>query len=941
LGGDFPLSFSASKRKVTWKPSSLLNILLVLALLTTTAVHAYPAPDASVQTQVRTILIRFPAASAAERDVLAAELLKLGPGAIREVCGGLARPGAADDSLARFALDAVSIYAAKPGIENQRKAYAQELLAALRKAPVPEVKMFLIGELQIAGKEESVRSLGRYLKVGSFAGPAARALVAIGGAEAERVLIESLEISRPECAAHIIQALGGLRSRAAVRKLMPLAGGKEEKLRGAALEALANIGDPASRLLLGQTAVTSSVFERGKAASLYLLYARRLWESGRNQESEEICREFIKNATLSEESQVRASALTLLSEILGPGVLDILLEAAESPDAKFRQRALELASLVPGEAATALWIEKLGKLMPESQADVIAMLGRRGDRSSLPAIQEMLKSEDQRIRLAALEASLKLGGADISDDLWPLIQSDDESQISAVKAALLTLPASRVIARAAASMDDVPPTAQAALIDILAERRAYSYADAVLAKAQSEHEIVRRAALTALEVLSRREDVPQLIELLIAATDSRDILLIQNGLAAAANRIAEPEKRADVILAALEKTRGPKRADLIRPLAKIGGVKALECVLAQTRSENPQVWAIAVYTLSNWPDVSAIEPLFAVAGGAPDRRTRSLALQGIVRLIGQSGITPAEKLAGLVEALGLAVETDEKAAVIGGLSQIKTVESLNTAAEFLDDPALRARAAQAVVPIALPSPGIEGLSGVDVALILCKAAPYVESVYDRDDLERYFGKALLKEGFSPLFNGKDLSGWKGLVADPVRRAKMSPKELARAQEEADELARRHWRVVDGSLVFDGGGHSLCTSRDYEDFELFVDWKIGPKGDSGIYLRGSPQVQIWDTAQYPEGSGGLYNNKLGPSKPLVCADRPVGEWNTFYIKMAGERVTVYLNGVLVVDNVVLENYWERDKPIYPAGQIELQAHSTPLYFKNIYIREIRR
>jgi hypothetical protein len=121
--------------------------------------------------------------------------------------------------------------------------------------------------------------------------------------------------------------------------------------------------------------------------------------------------------------------------------------------------------------------------------------------------------------------------------------------------------------------------------------------------------------------------------------------------------------------------------------------------------------------------------------------------------------------------------------------------------------------------------------------------------------------------------------------------------------------------------------------------MLVDWKIGEKGDSGIYLRGSPQVQIWDPAQWPEGSGGLYNNKKGPKDPLICVDNPIGEWNSFHIRMIGERVTVYLNDVLVVDNVIMENYWERDKRIYASGQIELQSHNSPLYFRNIYIREI--
>lgn len=198
------------------------------------------------------------------------------------------------------------------------------------------------------------------------------------------------------------------------------------------------------------------------------------------------------------------------------------------------------------------------------------------------------------------------------------------------------------------------------------------------------------------------------------------------------------------------------------------------------------------------------------------------------------------------------------------------------------------------------------------------------------------------EGFVALFNGQDLAGWKGLVGDPKKRAAMSPDELAAAQKKADESMRAHWQVVDGVIVFDGKGQSLCTAKDYRNFELYVDWKIKDKGDSGIYLRGSPQVQIWDPhdgERNKVGSGGLFNNQKNPKDPLVVADNPIGEWNTFFIKMVGERVTIKLNGKLVVDNVILENYWERDKPIYESGQIELQNHGNTLYFRNIYVREL--
>jgi hypothetical protein len=195
------------------------------------------------------------------------------------------------------------------------------------------------------------------------------------------------------------------------------------------------------------------------------------------------------------------------------------------------------------------------------------------------------------------------------------------------------------------------------------------------------------------------------------------------------------------------------------------------------------------------------------------------------------------------------------------------------------------------------------------------------------------------EGFKALFNGKNLDGWKGLVGNPKTRAEMTPEQLAAEQKKADEDMRAHWKVEDGTLVFDGKGQSLCTAKDYGDFELMVDWKILPKGDSGIYLRGSPQVQIWDPVLFNLGSGGLYNNQNNPSKPLLQADNPIGEWNTFRIKMVGDKVTVYLNDKLVVDNVTLENYWERDKPIYKTGQIELQNHGNTLYFKNVYIKEL--
>jgi len=220
-------------------------------------------------------------------------------------------------------------------------------------------------------------------------------------------------------------------------------------------------------------------------------------------------------------------------------------------------------------------------------------------------------------------------------------------------------------------------------------------------------------------------------------------------------------------------------------------------------------------------------------------------------------------------------------------------------------------------------------------------------------------------GFVALFNGKDLTGWKGHTT-MKERATLPPEKLAELQATRSKTAAEHWKVVDGAIHCDGkGGVSLVTEKDYANFELLLDWKIEAKGDSGLYLRGQPQVQIWDSGTSPgaggvdkhTGSGGLWNTpypagtdtkdaaaalkagqKVGKI-PLKKADRPVGEWNTFHITMVGDKVTVKLNDVLVVDRAALPNYWDKGKALPAAGPVELQFHGDPLWFKNISVKEL--
>ena len=212
-----------------------------------------------------------------------------------------------------------------------------------------------------------------------------------------------------------------------------------------------------------------------------------------------------------------------------------------------------------------------------------------------------------------------------------------------------------------------------------------------------------------------------------------------------------------------------------------------------------------------------------------------------------------------------------------------------------------------------------------------------------------FGQNIPPKGFKALFNGKDLKGWFGHgTKDPRTLWKMSPDELKAHHEKTLKDINTHWSVQNGELVNDGKGLYLTTKKNYKDFELLLEYKTVPKADSGIYLRGVPQVQIWDPTEEAKwkigadkGSGGLWNNSKGaPGKdPSKRMDRPFGEWNQFRIIMIGEKVTVHLNGEKVVDNVVMENYFDRKIPIFEKGPIQLQTHGGEIRWRNVFIREI--
>lgn len=204
-------------------------------------------------------------------------------------------------------------------------------------------------------------------------------------------------------------------------------------------------------------------------------------------------------------------------------------------------------------------------------------------------------------------------------------------------------------------------------------------------------------------------------------------------------------------------------------------------------------------------------------------------------------------------------------------------------------------------------------------------------------------------GFTALFDGQDLQGWWGAeTEDPRKYMAMSPEDFKKKHDDSLANIREHWQAKDGELINDGKGLYLTTDKFYGNFELLIDYKTVPLADSGIYLRGCPQVQIWDSTEKAKfsigadkGSGALWNNSPGaPGKdPLVKADKPFGEWNHVRVVMVGSRVWVWLNDKQTVDGAIMENYYNRKLAVPPKGPIQLQTHGGEIRWRNVFIREI--
>ena len=641
--------------------------------------------------------------------------------------------------------------------------------------------------------------------------------------------------------------------------------------------------------------------------------------------------------------------------------LKTLEKALKDNDKEYRNAALRFASDYANSEMYTKLVKRLPKMKPFVKTDILNWLGYEAlqspEKNSLikniqvsldvpgkQVLLEQLQSTDPEVKTAAAWALQRIGDTSVISNLAGLLRSDKAEEVALGQQTLAAFSGNitDAVTRAIAQGSNAGKIAG---LQLLAGRKANLGLGTVIQQTKSDNAEVRKAAYTALKSVVEAQNFTNMCGMLEEA-DAAYVPDMQQAVIATIATLPAAEQ-VQTVTQRMNQSAG-KSYLYYTVLATTGDAKALETIKNNLNAANATVRDAAFDALLQWKDQRACEELLRICGTASGDQFQK-ALQRYVTLASDEALTGENRLILLREAMQVAKTDDQRNNILKQIEKTGTFQALMLASKYLDNRALQQAAASAVMNIAIGHPEF---NGANVRSLLEKTAQVLnnsDADYQRQNIRKFLEDNPAETGFVSLFNGKDLTGWKGLVQDPIKRSKMTAAQLQREQQKADATMRQNWTVEDGCIAYIGSGYdNLCTEKQYGDFEMYIDWMLdpaGPEADAGIYLRGAPQVQIWDTARVnvgaQVGSGGLYNNKVHQDKPLKVADNKLGQWNSFYIKMVGDRVTVRLNGELVVDNVIMENYWDRSQPIFPIEQLELQAHGSKCYFRDIYVKELKR
>ena len=915
--------------------------LLILSLGLTQA-----QVNRTLETTVVDVLAQLPTEDLQHSDRLMREVIALGETGILEFTSRLVPAGEGNDIQARYLVHSLAVYAGREVTPEERHLVESAYQKAIAGESQPEVKKFLLERLTFVATDRSVGFVSDYLGDPEYYQSALSVLESIGTETAASAVFKELSTAEGEKRYAIVESLGWFRYLPANESLIAISDTPDWTSDKYVLWALSEIASEDSYKTLVKAASTGKYrMDTKEGVSALANYGLRLRESGNKSLSQEVGNNLLKNCKDQDQLHFRAAGLELQREMNPSSLNKLLLKEVANSDPKYRGAVLDLAEETVLEENYSSWIKYFNKAPDNIKVQVLRKIGKIKNPDIFNScIASSMNSKNEDLRIAAIKSlafqEKTLGMPVLMEKLE---KKNSPKELVAIEETLLRLVDASDAQTLAMHLNKVDEQGKIVLIHVLGARHMKISFEAIANLYGTGSEELDLAVAGALGTVASGSD----LEILLKMLDQEDSEKQVKGLQYSVIQVLDgSDGNMDSVVLTNFKN-AERKSNWFPVLAALEDPQALnqleDYLLKGSEAEKQS----AVSALSNWRDGGSIPLLYNAATSKQSEEVRSAAFRAYLKQVVASDHTEDQKLLLIKRIVPYHKGIDEKKMVIRSVGTLHTFLALVFVSEFIEEEGLVNTASNTAIRIALPTPTFEGLSGDVVRDIVSRSINNLtgqDSQYLKIDVREFLENMSSEKGYLPLFNGQDLTGWQGLVEDPIKRSRMTQSQLESKQKVADQEMRQDWLVENGNLKFVGEGFkNICTIKKYGDFEMLVDWKIGEGGDSGVYLRGTPQVQIWDTALTEVGaqvgSGGLYNNEKYESKPLLVADNPVNQWNTFRIRIVGDVVTVHLNGILVADQVKMENYWDRNQGLFPKEAIELHAHGENVEFRNVFVREM--
>lgn len=921
-----------------------ITTLTALLLIVSLSIAQTPQ-NRTNSTIIADVLAQLPAQTQPQYNKIMADLTSTGEQGLLYIIGQLNPPGNKTNEALDYAISGWTNFVAND--DAKRKEALSAFEKGLTSSTDKENKALIIRQIAKIGDNSNVSALAEFINDDRLSGPASQALAQIGTEDAQQVILSALTAASTDA---MKVSLANAAVQANISSAEPifislLSNNPSENLKKVAYNGLAKIGTKNALSLLKKDAQNDNwAYNKTGATSAYISLLSNLSKTD-SKIAEKEALSLLNIASKNKKSDLMVAAADIVMASGNKKSSDKMLKTAlKSGNAKLLNNVFSMYDFKKDPKATATILKALKpKSSPAIQTAILYWLGKQKITSSIPLVSGFLKSQNKEVQKAAVTSLMGMGTEAAMLPLAGMLKSTDASAINLAKEALNSYNGDMSYTLASV-FDSSDNAGKLAALQLMSNRKMDSQYNLVYNQMFIDNDAVKAEAAKTLKDVASTDNLSDLFNLL-EQTDAKYIPSIQTAINTVLSTMPQDEQ---LDLVTKKMNSSSKKYLYYSALANSQSKEAMDVLINSYETETGENKKSAFVALTQWKSFDGLYPILDIARSSNDNNIVSEAVDAIIKKVGSSNKTGAVKYLYLREAMELAKTDAQKNNILQLIGNTGLYQAMLYVAPFMDVPALSERAAQAAMNIGTNNPQYAGAKTTEILNKVSKTINNPDAGYQRQNISKFLSENSQEGGFVSLFNGKNLDGWKGLVGNPISRSKMSAKQLAEAQVKAEKQKEKDWSVENGLIMFDEKGRdNLCTEKQYGDFEMLVDWKLypGPEPDAGIYLRGTPQVQIWDTARVDVGaqvgSGGLYNNTKNPSKPLKVADQKVGEWNTFHIKMIGDRVSVWLNGELVTDNVILENYWNRSLPIPAVEQIELQAHGSKIAYRDIFIKEIER